>query len=400
MSGYTDSSIRFLKELRENSDLTWDEITDKWNEHFAASCGKKTKNALRKYYNRVLRAQNLAGNEELEDDAILKALETALRTSNSNKILRKQNTVLAEAQITLNDVVEGVESACSKVKFGKTKKIPLKKSNRKRKMTMEALLSDIHYGLKTSKDTTETTRAKMRKYAQVFISEYERYSKNYNVEKFIILLNGDIIQSATMHKNSSAASCDLTNAEQIAVAIVSLFEDLLHPIAELGVPVEVVGMSGNHDREQSDRFTVDPGKHYYTYSIYKSLELLCKTAKFKHIDFNIPMKAYHVYDVYGKSFLVEHGDLLGSKHDQKALESQIMKRAAQVNKIISGIRIGHFHNDNVGNCGRYIVNGGFPSEDHYGDLLGYKSRPCQIINYYVETHRQTSFYHSFAVNLE
>lgn len=389
---YTDKSLRYLKTLREETDLDWQEITEEWNEKFAQTSGKRTLNALRKTYRRYQ-------DDEITDDTLIKNIKsthTAKKTANK---LRKENKALVENLVDFDEIQEGIEKLVENVKCIKYK--PPKKSKAKKKlkkMTIEALVSDIHYGLKTKTYSADVTRSRMRAYTAALINDKRRYEKNYNIEKFLVQLNGDIIQSATMHKDSGK-SCHLTNAEQLAVAIESLFYDLLLPVALEGEEVEVIGMGGNHDRESSERFTVDPGTSYYTYTIYRSLELLCKASGLTNVKFIIPVGAYHIYEVYGFHFDIEHGDLLKTCRPD-SLENHLMKRAAQVGKILSGIRIGHFHNDYVGSLGRHIVNGSTVSDDHYGDGLGYVSRPAMIINYYVETtENNTSYYHSLVVNL-
>lgn len=392
---YNDKQLEFIKKLRDDTELSWDEIRDEFNEQFNDN---KTKNAIRKTYKRLM--EQLGNPSELDADALIKNIQSSYRAKKENLKLKKENKVLSEFQFDYEELMSGVRSAIREVSVSKISVRKKKKGSKtKTKMTIEGLLSDIHYGLKTSKDNLETNRSKMRTFSNTFIDEIERYSKNYNVEKAQLLLNGDIIQSATMHRGSES-SCDMTNAEQLAAAINSLYFDLIVPIAKEGLPLHIIGMSGNHDREQHERFTVDPGKHYYTFTIYSALRDLAKASGLKNVTFEIPERAYHTYEMYGKYFLVEHGDCVGSKATPDILERHMMKRSTQVGKILHGIRIGHFHNDFVGGCGRYIINGGFPSEDHYGDILGYKSRPCQLINYYVETDRETSYYHSFAVNLE
>lgn len=384
---WSDKEIKYLKTLREETDLDWKEITAEMNEQFTK---RRTLNATRKAYKRYQ-------DDELTDDALVKNIKSTHTARKAASKLRKENKAIIETLTSFDDVVAAIETL-KKVKLQKPKlKKPLKRSRKKTGMTMEALLSDLHYGLKTKTFNFEVLRERMRRYTEAFIKSKNREAKNYNIDMLRVLLNGDIIQSATMHKGSHS-SCDLTNAEQIAIAVESIYFDIILPIAEEGLPVEVIGMSGNHDREQAERYTVDPGKHYFTWAIYKGVENLCKAAGLKNVKFEIPLKAYHVYECYGSHFLVEHGDWI-KKATPEALEQKIMQRSAQVGQILKGIRIGHFHNDFVGNVGRYIVNASPVSDDHFGDGLGYVSRPAQLINYYVECDRDTSYYHSFAVNL-
>lgn len=386
---WNDKKIKLLKSLREETDLDWKEITEEMNEQFGEN---KTLNSIRKAYKRY-------EDSEVSEDTLIKNIKTAFTAKKTASKLRKENKTIVESLIGFDDVISAIDSL-KKVKLINFKaNKPIKKSKKKKGMIMEALLSDLHYGLKTKSFDSSVLRSRLKKYVGAFIASKNREEKSHNIEMFRLLLNGDIIQSTSFHGAKSEAACDITNAEQLAVAIESLFFDVVLPLAKEGYPVEIIGMSGNHDRFLPDKFTIDPGKHYFTWTIYKALENLCKAAGIKNVKFIIPEKAYHVYDCFGSKFLVEHGDLV-KKGSPETLEKQLMKRSAQVGEILKGIRIGHFHNDFVGNVGRYIVNGSPVSDDHYGDCLGYVSRPSQLINYYVETDkRDTSYYQSFVVNL-
>lgn len=393
-SSYSDKSLQRLKELVIENKRDWKKIRDAWNGEFSLTHGFKTIEALRKTHKRY-------EEDDFNDDTLLKNLQTAFTAKKRSNQLSRENKLLLENTTSLEDVLSGIEEAIGKIKCIKyaPKKI-LKQKNKKTEMIIEALISDVHYGLKTKTFNLDVARKRIQKYTNTFIDEIERNTKNFNIKKALIQLNGDIIQSATMHKGSGDA-CHLTNAEQLAVAIESLFHDLILPIALTGLPVDIIGLGGNHDREQSERFTVDPGRHYYTYTIYYALKLLAKASGLNNVKFDIPSGPYAVYEVFGHHFLLEHGDLLGSNINTNKLESQLLQRSAQVGKILKGIRIGHFHNDLIGNIGRHIINPSVVSDDHFGDGLGFVSRPGQIINFYVNTNeRDTSYYHSFVVNLE
>lgn len=386
--GYSDSKIKAIKELVEKYGRQWQLVADTFNEQFDEN---KSANAMRKAFDRF-------ENVEVNDDTLISNLEKARRASVENQRLRKAQKALIDSNIDLRDILVQVEALIKSGSFKKYKVPKIKTSKKKKNMVIEPLISDIHFGLKTESYDVEVARKAVRTVANVAIEEMKRYKKSYNINKFHLLLNGDLIQSATMHKNSHA-NCILTNAEQLAVAIESLFVDMILPLALTSTKVDVVGMCGNHDREGMDRFTTDPGKYYYTYTIYRSLELICQQTNLTNVSFTIPHDPYYVYEIFGSHYLVEHGDLVG-KLSMPNLESQINKRSVQEDKLIKGIRIGHFHNDLIGSLGRYIVNGSSTSDDQYAKGLGYKCRPCQLINYYVETDRNNPYYHTLVVNLE
>lgn len=387
--GYTDQSLKYLKELKAQG-LSWEDIAEEYNDRYADSLGKKTWTALEKAYRTYK-------NEDFSEDVLLKNMKTTHSARKASSKLRKENKVLLDHQLFLDDI-DSLLSLISGFDLGKVEVATPKKST-KTKMTIEGLLSDLHYGLKTKSFDADIARDRVARYTQVLLGEVERYSKNYDVETIQLLLNGDIMQSATMHKDSEK-SCHLTNPEQLAVATESLFYDAILPAAKTGKKVLIKALGGNHDREDSQRSTVDPGTSYYTYTVYKALELLCRVAGLTNVEFEIPKGPFLVYNVYGSDFIVEHGDLL-KNNSEVAMENHLMRRSAQVDKILQGIRIGHYHQDKVGSLGRHIVNGSIVSDDHYSTGLGYSGRPSQVINFYVETdNRESSYYHSLTVDLD
>lgn len=393
MFRYTDEQIKFIIQLKSETEITYDDLAVEFETKFGI---QKTGNALEKIYRKFKHECRFESSEDDNDVLIknLKANHSARRTSAK---LRKENKTILDHQITLDEFLEKFQQILENAKLNKVS-IPKKpKSKNKTKMIVEPMLSDIHYGLETKSYNADVARKRVSHYAQSTIKEIKRKEQLYSIEKIHVPLLADFLQSATMHKDSGQA-CHLTNAEQMAVTIESLFYDFILPIAQTGYPVEITGLCGNHDREASEQHTVNPGKTYFTYTIYKTLEMLCTQTGLKKIKFDIPNSVYSVKELLGKHFLYEHGHTLKSASSD-SLEKHLIKRQAQVGKILSGIRIGHFHNDRSDNLGRHVVNASSVSDDHYGDLLGYKSRPAQMINFYVECDRDTSFYHSFAIDL-
>lgn len=386
---YTDEQLEFIQNQRKAGN-EWDEIREHFNHRFDT---KKSANALKKQYYKLVESQT----DLVSDDVCVKNLKTTHSARKNASKLRQENKVLVEHQLTLDEFLEKFEGILKSAKLKKIS-IPKKpKSTKKTKMVVEPLLSDIHYGLETKSYNAEVARRRVRYYAETVVKEIRRKEKTYNIEKIHLPLLADFLQSATMHKDSGQ-SCHLTNAEQLAVAIESLFYDFVLPIAETGYPIEITGLCGNHDREAEKQHTVNPGKTYFTYTMYRMLEMLCQQTGLKKVSIDIPNGVYRVVEILGKSFLYEHGHVIkGSTID--SLEKHLIKRQAQVGEILSGVRIGHYHNDRISNMGRHIINASTVTDDHYGDLLGYKSRPGQVLNFYVDCKRDTSYFHSITVDL-
>lgn len=391
MSKYTDQEIEFIIKQKENLGKTYREIAIEFNELFQPLM-KKTPKAIENTYNRYK-------DIDFSSAVFVKNLKDVNSAKEKAKNTSKENSLLLSYIQTQEDLVDQIDKLIESKNFKKIKIPKFKPDKKKMNMAMEALLSDLHFGLKTKTYDLNVLRSRMQQYTSVYMREYDMKKKHYNVNLHNILLNGDLIQSATMHKDSGKG-CHLTNAEQISEAIDGIFEDIILPIAGLGSNVRIIGMSGNHDRERPERFTVDPGTSYYTYTIFRSLKKLIEVKGLTNIEFIIPDEGFYIYDMFDRHFLVEHGDAL-KKGTTEAMETLLMKRSAQRGLLLHGIRVGHFHNDLCASLGRYIINGSTVSDDHFGNMLGYKSRPTQFINFYVDTKkRETSYYYSFPVNLE
>jgi hypothetical protein len=172
------------------------------------------------------------------------------------------------------------------------------KNKKKIPMTMELMLSDIHYGKKTQTFNLDICRNRMRKLTGVFIDEMlTKEKQGYTVEKFIVALIGDIIESYTMHGTESALSCEFGNARQIQEAVDSIFDDIILPLAQVGVDIVVPAVCGNHDRVEVNRTYNNPGENYMTWVIYKALEKYCNLSGLTNVKFQIPKDSYTTVQV-------------------------------------------------------------------------------------------------------
>lgn len=268
------------------------------------------------------------------------------------------------------------------------------------KMTMEAMISDVHYGKKTEAFNLEVCRNRMRDFTKVFLAEMKRKKKEgYNVEKVIIALIGDLIESYTMHGLESAAGCEFGNSQQVQSAITSLYYDLIRPIAETGVTVFIPCVTGNHDRNETHRTMQDPGVNNLTWIIYQSLAEYCKLSELKNVTFEITKGSYVIGKIYNNNILWEHGDNT-SANTKRGFESLMEQRARQNNLTLHFGRFGHWHEYACFDRGRIIVNESVCGQDSYAHVKGFNTSAGQTINYYVQTDsRPSCFYYSFPVFL-
>lgn len=385
MARWNESDIEKLLKLRQEGN-TWDQLT----KHFP----EFTANALRKAYYRY---EGL----ETSSDPVVESLKAAERAKKQKAVIVKENKHVLSYLEKRQDLLSEVRDLVSNTKFTKPVILKPKFDKKKRNMTMEIMLTDLHYGKKSKTFNTAVAQSRMKKFGEVVLSEIDRYSQLYNVEKLITFLGGDIIENSDFHGVESRRASEYGNSEQVVVAVKSLFNDYFAPVASTGREIVVVAVTGNHDRTGEHSTYQDPGKENLTWIIYKMLEDMCKLAGFKNIKFIIPDGVYHVLDVYGSPVLYEHGDHVKGGVSRKACESHLAKRSKQVGKLIRFFRMGHFHEKTMFGRGRVIVNASLAGQDGYSEINGYDSEASQTINYYIETKdRPDPFYHSFPVCLE
>jgi len=383
---WSDENIEKLLKLRKESKKTWQEMTSDFPGF--------TANALRKAFYRY-------EGMEIETNPVIESLKEASRSKKAKAIVLKENRAIVDYLQKRQDLLAEIKDLLENIKFTKPQIIKPTVDKKKRKMTIEAMLTDLHYGKKTKTFNTEVAKRRMKKFGQVFLSEIQRYSSLYNIEKLITFLGGDIIENATFHGIESRRASEYGNSEQVVNSVKSLFEDYFVPVASTGIPMTVVCVTGNHDREDEHQTYQDPGRENLTWIIYKMLEQMCQLAGFNHIKFIIPDGVFCVLSIYNSPVLYEHGNFIKGGVTRKSCESHISKRSKQVGQLIRFARFGHFHEKTMFGRGRVIVNASLPGQDSYSEINGYDSEASQTINYYIETEdRPDPFYHSFPVCLE
>lgn len=390
-TAFTDTQLADIVLLRAQG-LEWEELREKFNKrHKGTKSLDALKHAYRKYGN------FFESDSDTVKVAHLKEIQRVKKTN--SKTARENKSILdyLNAKETVLDEIKQVVADLRKDSAPKIVKAKLDKD--KRNMTLELMLSDLHYGKKTKEFNLDVARARMAELARVVIKEIERSSMLYNVHRVIIALIGDIIESYTMHGLESARGCEFGNSKQVYWATYSIFHDLILPIALKGIDIDVPAVTGNHDRTEQNRTYNNPGEENLTWIIYNTLKDLCAAKGLANVKFHIPTGPYVVLPVYSNKILYEHGDNAGNSN-RDTLEKLLNKRQSQTGQILNFFRLGHFHEYSVLGRGRIIVNGSLPGQDSYADVLGFDSIALQVLNYYVETKdRPTCFYRSFPIHL-
>jgi predicted MPP superfamily phosphohydrolase len=398
MSGknYTEQEIAFIINSKDTKDWTWNELAEKYNKKFNQNRSAET---IRECYKRYVHMFS-------EDQFVVKKLREIANTKKNSSLKAKENRIILERLNTLEDILEVTKNAAREILKEVPKKSKFKKVNaKKRKMTKELLLSDIHFGKLTHTFNLEVLHRRLQEVVNATVAEMDRDSKVYDVERLVIAFLGDIIESNTMHGPESAKGCEFGNSRQVYEAQVGLFKYIMKPLLDYchdkGILVDVVMVTGNHDRTEEKRTFNDPGEENVTYTIYNTIKDFVELAGYTNVTFDIPICPWSVLEIYGSNILYEHYD--NAKNDSRvALENLMNKRATNnVKKHIHFMRGGHFHNTTSYDNNRIQINGSFPGNDSYSTILGFDSPAAQILNSYVKTNRRNnSFYRSFVIQLE
>lgn len=350
----------------------------------------------RKLFHRNRHRFELETSEKLAIDMIRETANAKKGRSQSNNKLK---VVIDEWNIR-DHLLSDFKKIVSKVTGTRTVVKKFKKNSKSAKktgMTMALDISDIHGGLKTKFYDYVKIRERLDKLVEVFLQEYDRNSKTHNVEDFVIGLNGDMIHNDKLHEDS-AKTCEESNPGQMFSITEILFESVIEPLALVGIPIRVVATAGNHDRTSKGRSMFQQGKEGYTWTIYKTLELLSNKLGYTNVKYLIPEGYGCVINIQGSNILYEHGDMIkGSTEAQ--LRTHLNNRSEQYQMILHGLRIGHYHS--YKQYGRkIIVNGGLVCGDDFSDSSGYASEPVQTIVCYCKSpKRKNSLYKVFPVIL-
>lgn len=321
----------------------------------------------------------------------------------SNLDLRRDNRVLTEALGRKEDLLDAVRQILEEL----PERPPVDFSDYLgledgKPMTVEILLSDLQIGKLQPGYNTQVARKRLYEMGRaVIVGIQQKIALGYRVEKVVLGLLGDIIESDKKHDNSARAT-DTSTAEQMHDALVAIFEFVVEPLARLGIPMEVVGIAGNHDWDGHGMGMYRPGRDMLAYPMYAGMSYICQRAGYDNVTWTIPDGTYAVVDFYGQKALYEHG--VGVSVTESSMRSHKTKRSEQQKEYITYFRMGDKHNVSTFNSGQYVVNGAFfgsgPGGEEYSSIAGYSSVAAQWMGYHVPREdSRLSLYDSFTIQL-
>ena len=388
---YNEEQIAFIVHQKVVSRRGFEEIALKYNKKYDDDLSEVDVKAIYEKY----KNQNVKSGDEHS----LKQLKDIARTKKSNSITAKENRTILQYWNDRDDILDAVRAAAKEVGKIKIPKVKLTKSKKRKGMTKELLLSDIHFGKKTDKFNLEILKQRLQEVVHATISEIHRDNKEYNIDEIVIGILGDIIENYSMHVLESAKGCEFGNAKQIYEALKNIFQLVIVPLHQLDIPIRIVCVTGNHDRDGSQKTYHNPGEENFTYVIYNGLKDFCEIGGLKNIEFTIPKEPWAVIEIYGNTVLYEHYDNCKNA-DRKGLEGLMTKRANQLGITIDYMRGGHFHEPTSFRNGRMQINGCLTGNDSYASVLGFNAEASQTLNSFVDSSRRYKMYRSFNILLE
>lgn len=400
---HNSETISSIIEMRDVEGMTFKAIAETMSNQlhypFTTSSISSTYNYYKPLDSRNLDVEHMT--------KMLRAQKSNKETGHKVKSLLSERIVLEDILTEMKSLIQSLPKLCA-TDYGTVNKLQAKRDKKKgkvRNMTVEALFSDWQIGKVMDGYNTEIARRRLQEYARALIFKIKEHQESgYNVERIVLAFLGDIIESSEKHKNSARAT-DSSTPRQIANASYFVFIDLLIPLAELGIRLDVICVTGNHDHNDHGIQMYKPGEEHYSVVFYEAWKHLCAAQGITNITFDIPSGYYTHTDIYGHGIIYEHG--VGLSVQEKALNERLHRRSQQVGKFMSMFRMGDKHNISRFSNDTLVVNGAFFGQDRhaseYSGIMGFNAPAAQIIFFHVDRPDQRDLlpiYDSFVIQLQ
>ena len=328
-------------------------------------------------------------------------VRTNRNLTNRNNKLAREIRALSDAVISKGDTLQAIAQAVSVAEPSWPMPYVPKPING-RKLTIELLFSDLQIGKLMDNYDSHIALRRVDEWIRVAMMRIEGYkTQGYQIEKIILAVLGDVIESDKKHENSGRG-CDIGTAEQMRMSIDILYNKVIKRLALVGSPIDVVMVTGNHDHDGHGLSMFMPGREHLSWPLYNAVQMLTEAAGI-NAEFFIPEGSHHIHSVYGANILYEHG--VGVATSEAAMKAHVAKRINQVKEYIHLFRMGDKHNICRFNNDRFTVNGAFFGDDRIGSdfsgIKGYDGEPAQVMFAYVErdNNRRTPIFDSLVIQL-
>ena len=319
----------------------------------------------------------------------------------TNNKLRKDNKALSELILSQSEYLDELK----KVVSGLSRNIkykPAKTNHKGKPIIIEALFSDLQIGkLCGDSYNTNIAVARVKEYGRVLCEAIQQKQQlGYNIQEVKLVLLGDIIESDEKHGLQSARGCDISTAEQMALATKIIYKYVIEPVSILAY-INVICIAGNHDWNDHGMSMHKAGRTMLSYTIYSGLQLISEEAGI-NATFQIPKGTFFIDDIFGSKVLYEHG--VNVQTTEQSMKAHKNKRAEQLKSYIQYFRMGDKHNVIGFNNWQHAVNGSFfgsgSDGEEYSSVAGFSSIPAQLVLFHVARNDdRTTMFDSLVIQL-
>ena len=374
--GETDYEYCFrlsYAKVKEGLDIDWQEIVDLCIFNWSADHCRKTMIGAIRHQDYI----DTKTREQLTNEQYKKLLEKELE-------LRKEKVKLTDLKTQVNKQIRELarKESLSELLEDKLKQLDMQpkmiNDSYKQRVTsnrdMVCLISDIHYGIKTTNAISPYDSDVCKQKMDYLINKTIAFSLENDVDKLYLMILGDEI-SGLIHNTTR-----LEQREDVISQVIEVSELLYESIVKLAknLPFVIVGLAqGNHSRVMADKKD-SLEQENFTRLIKEFLKLrlanisnvLLLENKFDESIIELNIRGYNVIGLHGQN------DSLG----------KVSKLTEMFDKKIDYVCFGHWHNSKEfeNNKTEVIVNGCFSGDD-YSKRLRFYNKPIQKLLLFDDT---------------
>ncbi len=362
-----------LQKLNKEVDLDWVEIVELLGLDCSGDHLRKTAYGIKECYDYFSsKTKEMIAQEEYE-----KLLEQELK-------IKKEKVKLNDLKAQLNKKVREFARKENLVEILEEKLKELDMQPRvindeyKQRVTsnrdMVCLISDIHYGIKTTNALTPYDSDICKQKMNYLIDKTIKFSLENDVDKLYLMILGDEI-SGLIHTTTR-----LEQREDVISQVIDVSELLYESIMKLAnnLPFVVVGLAqGNHSRVMADKkdsleqenFT-RLVKEFLKLRLANISNVLLLENEFDEAIIEVNIRGYNVIGLHGQNDSLNNISRLTEMFDKK----------------IDYVCFGHYHNSREFESNRteVIVNGCFSGDD-YSKKMRFYNKPIQKLLLFDDT---------------
>ena len=362
-----------LQKLNKEVDLDWVEIVELLGLDCSGDHLRKTAYGIKECYDYFSsKTKEMIAQEEYE-----KLLEQELK-------IKKEKVKLNDLKAQLNKKVREFARKENLVEILEEKLKELDMQPRvindeyKQRVTsnrdMVCLISDIHYGIKTTNALTPYDSDICKQKMNYLIDKTIKFSLENDVDKLYLMILGDEI-SGLIHTTTR-----LEQREDVISQVIDVSELLYESIIKLAnnLPFVVVGLAqGNHSRVMADKkdsleqenFT-RLVKEFLKLRLANISNVLLLENEFDEAIIEVNIRGYNVIGLHGQNDSLNNISRLTEMFDKK----------------IDYVCFGHYHNSREFESNRteVIVNGCFSGDD-YSKKMRFYNKPIQKLLLFDDT---------------